>query len=373
MRPFLLSLLIFCLPFQLGYHFWPAWSFVSGFRIDYLSPTIYVTDLLVIAYILVCRPKLPKAFSLLFIIFALLNTIFSSPTALTFFSWLHLSLYLVLFFSLRTEKDLIAKIQKPLLLSTILIISIELLQFVKQSSLGGVFYFLGERPFNSALPNIAKLEIYGKFLVRPYSTFSHPNSLAGYLLVLYLLMPHLRKLIVLGILLTFSKAAILTFLLIQIPKRFYKTNLIILTIISLSPLIFTLLPVPFIQSSSILSRLYSGPLALPILLKNTLFGVGLNNYIPSLSSILPASHTFISSLQPIHSVPLLILSELGLVGFISIVIVTKNFLTLNSQLLIILAATAAVDHYWWTLPQNKLILVLILATYLNEKNVKHAI
>ncbi|MEK7066466.1 MAG: O-antigen ligase family protein [Patescibacteria group bacterium] len=367
MRPLLLSLLIFCLPFQLGYHFWPGWSFVSGFRIDYLSPTIYFTDLIAMVYILVCRPKLPKYLTLLFITFALLNTNYSSSIPLTFFSWLHLSLYLVLFFSFRTEKDLIAKIQKPLLLSTVLIISIELLQFLKQSSLDGIFYFLGERPFNSALPNIAKLDILNHFLVRPYSTFSHPNSLAGYLLILYLLLPRLRKLIILAIILTFSKAAILALVLIQFPKRLYKPILVILLIISLSPLIFTLVSVPFIQSSSILSRLYSGSLALPILQKNPIFGVGLNNYIPVLANALPTSYTFISSLQPVHSVSLLILSELGLVGFVSAVVIIKKFLTQNSQLLILLATTAAVDHYWWTLPQNKLILVLILALMISKK------
>src|SRR5438105_4334390 len=40
-------LLLFLLPTQLGKHFWPEFSFVQGLRIDYLSPTLYVTDMLV--------------------------------------------------------------------------------------------------------------------------------------------------------------------------------------------------------------------------------------------------------------------------------------------------------------------------------------
>jgi hypothetical protein len=41
-------LLIFLLPVQLGRHFWPDFSFVLGLKIDYLAPTVYLTDLLVL-------------------------------------------------------------------------------------------------------------------------------------------------------------------------------------------------------------------------------------------------------------------------------------------------------------------------------------
>ena len=41
-------LLILLLPVQLGRHFWPDFSFVLGLKIDYLSPTFYLTDLLVL-------------------------------------------------------------------------------------------------------------------------------------------------------------------------------------------------------------------------------------------------------------------------------------------------------------------------------------
>ena len=44
----LFFLLLLLLPVQLGRHFWPEFALVFGIRIDYLSPTIYLTDLLVI-------------------------------------------------------------------------------------------------------------------------------------------------------------------------------------------------------------------------------------------------------------------------------------------------------------------------------------
>src|SRR5687767_12118252 len=45
------SFLLF-LPTQLGIHFWPDFSSIFGIRVDYLSPTIYLTDLLVFFLIL---------------------------------------------------------------------------------------------------------------------------------------------------------------------------------------------------------------------------------------------------------------------------------------------------------------------------------
>src|SRR5438045_3586285 len=41
-------LLFLFLPTQFGKHFWPEFSFVYGLRLDYLSPTIYLTDILTI-------------------------------------------------------------------------------------------------------------------------------------------------------------------------------------------------------------------------------------------------------------------------------------------------------------------------------------
>ena len=44
----LFSLLILLLPTQLGRHFWPSYSFVFGLKVDYLSPTLYLTDIFLV-------------------------------------------------------------------------------------------------------------------------------------------------------------------------------------------------------------------------------------------------------------------------------------------------------------------------------------
>ncbi|MDP2860696.1 MAG: hypothetical protein Q8N98_03190, partial [bacterium] len=43
---FFFYLFLFFLPTQLGRHFWPEWAIINGIRVDYLSPTIFLTDIL---------------------------------------------------------------------------------------------------------------------------------------------------------------------------------------------------------------------------------------------------------------------------------------------------------------------------------------
>src|SRR6266704_691714 len=53
MENLLFSLLILFLPTQFGKHFWPSFSIIQGIRVDYLSPTLYFTDILIILLFLV--------------------------------------------------------------------------------------------------------------------------------------------------------------------------------------------------------------------------------------------------------------------------------------------------------------------------------
>ena len=49
----LIALLVLLSPSQLGIHFWPEWSLVDGIKIDFLSPTIYFTDLLFLGTLII--------------------------------------------------------------------------------------------------------------------------------------------------------------------------------------------------------------------------------------------------------------------------------------------------------------------------------
>ncbi len=78
--------LVFLLPTQLAYHFWPQSSYIYGLRVDYLAPAIYLTDVL----ILFLLPHIKKGFYVLFpfFIFALINTIFAQLPLAALLKWL---------------------------------------------------------------------------------------------------------------------------------------------------------------------------------------------------------------------------------------------------------------------------------------------
>ena len=178
---YLISLLSFLLPFQLAIHFNNFQNSVYGFRIDYLIPTIYLTDvvaLLIIAFGLKYL-KITKRFvlfSTLYIFFVLLNIYTSDYFISSIYKWLKITelvLLGIIIFNIK-KFDIFKNFLKPLSYSVFVVCLLGIWQFLIRGSIGGIFYWLGERSFIFNEPNIAPY---------PYSTFSHPNSFAGFLLV----------------------------------------------------------------------------------------------------------------------------------------------------------------------------------------------
>lgn len=366
LKRFIFFFLVFSIPFQLGYHFWLPETYVKSFRIDYLAPTLYLTDIFIILYLIfnlktvfVSLRKYKRLFflSLVFIFFNLLPSHFN---LVSIFAWFRFFGYFLLYLVLRQTTDLKQKVRFPFLVSLIIVITLAFLQFIWQSSLGGLFYFLGERPLSVALPNVAKI---GSHLLRPYSTFSHPNSLAGYLLVCLVILrifksPKVFKyLTTLAIILTFSKTAIFTLLIIQFVQVSLAQTIILSTILSLIPILKL--------STSFSSRFYLFFPSFQIIANNLFAGVGLRQFIPSLANYLPGNQISYFTLQPVHNLFLLIIAELGLlpVFAMGLLIVKESFKlsAVSCQLITILLLTGALDHYWWTLPQNQLIIILAYA------------
>jgi len=374
----LLQLIVFFLPTQLGLHFWPDFSRAAGLRVDYLSPTLYLTDLLILLYLV---SRIPPILSwlkrhlrplVILVLFIGLNTVLSSSPHNTLFWWSRFLFYLVFFLSLRLQKITWSQIKNLLLLSTSLVICLEIFQLYHQSSLGGLPYWFGERAFTSSTSGLGRLFLFGLDLVRPQSTFSHPNSLAGYLLIIYYLF-HLhrsplwqRVAIFVGLLLTFSKGALLAFLLVVIFNLRPHLLLIIFTTLSLSQLF---LPTLAHSPSFISDRLFFLNPLRKMILRRPLLGVGLGGFIPALAGLLPGSFLLPSKLQPVHNIFLLALSEIGLLGSLLLGWLAHFQLKLLSKprfagLLALITITGTFDHYWWTLPQNKLILLLASAILL---------
>ncbi|HVZ59090.1 MAG TPA: hypothetical protein VG935_05045, partial [Patescibacteria group bacterium] len=196
----ILFLFLLFLPSQLGRHFWPSFAFINGLRIDYLSPTLYFTDILFCLLLLEMLPNILRAMKqpLSWVVVAVLGLF--SYLSLT--SQLPLNslwgvvrllqvVLLIWFFSFAMKRQsnrltLALAIAISLIYSSLLAIW----QFINQSSVGGLWYYLGERSFTSLTPGIADASLRGTVVLRPYATFPHPNVLAGFciIMVTYLLL-----------------------------------------------------------------------------------------------------------------------------------------------------------------------------------------
>ncbi len=194
----LLALLFLFLPTQLTKHFWPQFSLVTGIRVDYLSPTIYVTDILIgllfITWLMhVLRqssfsPNNGKKLILpgLLTVLLLINVLIADRIGLSLY-------YLVKLFEFSFLAFYIANhIQSRFHLTTMALLFaigsffqsfLAILQYFQQGSLNGWLYYVGERMFSGSTPGIANADINGELILRPYGTFPHPNVLAGYLLI----------------------------------------------------------------------------------------------------------------------------------------------------------------------------------------------
>jgi hypothetical protein len=367
---FFTSLLVFFLPTQFGLHFWPLFAKISGVSIDYLSPTFLITDLLIIPLLvnyLIRLKKFPKIhlIIILLIILFLINIIFSLNPLNSIFKFLRLLEYLLLVITfLSRPKYLLHSLINIFPFSLILINSLTWLQFYYQHSLNGPWYFFGERFFSLSTPGIAKINLYslGEFL-RPYSTFSHPNSLSGFLLVSALILyffyrrgSH-----------RFTVIAIV-FTMLTVPLTFSRTaiilEIVVLLILYVKNIYFYLLIIPIFiimfmsgNPASFTERISLAKVSIHQTELHPLTGIGLGNF-PLVS---PAY-------QPVHSLPLLLITELGIPTCILIGILLCKIAKLHLQLpreittaWLVIIISGLVDHYWLTSSQN-LLLVVILAT-----------
>ncbi len=372
----LIQLIVFLLPTQLGLHFWPSFARVQGVKVDYLSPTIYAIDLVILSLIILNIVPILRYLKnnlltvIVFISFVIINIIFSLSPLNSLSWWIHSILYLLFFITLRIKKINWKQVRKPLLISIMVVVAIEIIQLCLQSSLGGIMYYLGERAFSASTSGLGRLNLLGLEVIRPMSIFSHPNSLAGYLLTVFYLFHKkdskswYQLIPFLGILLTFSKSATICLALLVFNIRPDILIYLSLLLTFVQPLI------PNLTTSwqPVSDRLLYFSYLKKIVAENYLTGTGLGNFIPSLGNFLPGSYLTPSILQPIHNLLYLAMTEIGILGtiLVTISLFKKNVrkIIFNPQiigLIGILLFTGAFDHYSWTLPQNKLIFFFALA------------
>jgi hypothetical protein len=435
---FLFLTLVLFLSTQFGRHFWPEFSYVAGMRIDYLSPTIYFTDILVLFIFAlwlnrvlknapvrnliakiknIINTKLPLAITLVLILI-FLNSLLSGRFQGALYSWFKLTeISFVGYYTAKFihEKSIFGKAITMLGIGVVFQSILALYQFLKQGSVGGVLYFLGERSFNSSTPGIANVSLNGELVLRPYGTLPHPNVLAGYLLIgmilvlFSLISAKIKKVIrsknkefkfwkyylssvfhnasfvikvaalifgTIALLISMSRIAILLWilvvvynLLINFKSRLPSIALVIVSALLLISPLGTRFTTTSASDEAITQRSILTEASFKMLKSNTLVGIGLGNFIPSLAEIQKPLTTG-TYLQPVHNIFLLVMVETGLIGLgIFIWLLWKTFLATNGKwqmangiLFCLLAITISgmFDHYWLTLQQGQLLFAFVI-------------
>lgn len=388
---FLFRLFVFLLPIQLGYHFWPNWAHVFGIRVDYLSPTIFITDILLTVIvgllffkILKGKVRLKKRFLFIAVtvgLFSLINISLAKAPELAAVKWLKIWELIFLGYTVATLKDFNLRrwIVAPLTISAIIISVIGIVQVLLGRTIGGLFYYLGERSFNLSTPGIATINFFGKEFLRAYSTFSHPNALAGFLGVALLLCKD-KTVKILGLiclLLTFSSGAIGALLLVVILKQvkkekiFRRVTFAFFWIAIIASLVLPVISKEVIfrvgeNNESIYKRLSLAETSGRIITMSPVYGVGLNNFITEAPKN-DIRNRAVWGFQPVHNIFLLVFSETGIIGLILFVVLLHSALLRMMKtnkglalVLLFIILTGVVDHYWFTLQQNQLIMAIVL-------------
>lgn len=393
-----LFLFLLLIPTQLGRHFWPDWSYVLGIRVDYLSPTLYLLDLvwvgMMVSNFKFSIANIRKFFNFktfLVVGFVLINILVAASPWVAFYMWLRVGQILITFFYLRKNKELVKeKLMKVIPFWIVFESLLAIAQMAKNGSLNGIFYWLGERSFSFNTIGIAQMSVMGRGLIRAYGTFSHPNSLAGFLLVVLLLWYFFRDKVnkylwwlvfwfgIMGILVSGSRTIwILTLGLIlglAWVKLKNKVNILALIILFLGMLFFVLRLVnmeyqvsDFLggwDSSGVEKRMQLNLVGVKMIKENPWFGVGLGNFLVRLPEF--QKNNGVYWLQPVHNILILAWSQVGMLGlFLLFLFLNKNFVWKKISLVFkiilgVVVISGMIDHYWLTLPQNWWLLVLVL-------------
>jgi len=400
----LFYLTILLLPTQLGFHTWPDWAFVLGRRIDYLSPTLFVTDITIILMTLAwiyTKKIVPLKRNVVVIVGLILMSlgltiVVSNEPILSLYKWIKILEYGVFMYYIVKTKPTINHIVLALSVGALYSSLIAMTQFFLQKTINGPLWFLGERSFDQTTPGIAKAQWCWfttrlcEERIRPYATFPHPNVLGGYLATSIVLIlstikktaaTHIKQFFVIvisistiALMLTLSRSAWMiavlgsgTLLYINW-KHFSKKQHIGLVIMLLVMAGITLPYLVVLNTSheSVFLRYDLMVSALQIFLKHPMFGSGLGTFLVHLPSVAQTRDLFF--LQPVHNIYLLWLAETGIVGTIVVVYLFIRYIKIIfhhhtscifTLPLLLLLFVGLVDHYPLTIQQGQLLLSLV--------------
>ncbi len=238
-------------------------------------------------------------------------------------------------------------------------------QFIVQHDLG--MRVIGESRIGANISGVASFYIGSEKFIRAYGPFGHSNSFAGALLLgVIILYKHRDKLrnslffqgllfiLSLGIVVSFSRTALagLGGLLLLFTYR-RKWHLC-------APLIITcLLFIPLLTIRSLDTHGAAGHERLlgihwftqMLSMPSVIGGFGIGNYTTALTNYLYSNQIIHNpwDVAPVHSVPLFLFAELGIIAFSFLLFFSMRFIVIRKAwILIVLLPALLLDHYFAT-------------------------
>ena len=425
---YLLYGFVFLIPWQTRYIYKSLT--LGGEIFEYGKLSFYLSEVFLILFI-ICyliyikkrkepKEKISKATSIIFLF--LLVIIISFFGALNkqvyFYGLIKLMEVIVLYFLVTKIKFSYLKLRISFVFSMLIHSFLGIYQFFSQSIFANKYLGIAEQV--SSQGGVSVLEgVFGR-LLRVYGGFSHPNILAGFLVVAILILISIyfdlvkseslfnrvnkkRKLVLFysslvilfsALILTFSRSAFLALFLsllsLLIYSVFKKTEtkkvvsilLILVLVSSLSFVLFNdFLKIRIqgqerLELKSSTERMVLKNQALELLNKNWFLGTGVNNYIVAVYEKVDNTLN-VWEYQPVHNVYLLILVELGILGlflylYLLIYSLYRAFSSNNlSKLILGLVVLTIIiinffDHYFWTYWSGLIITFLVIGL-INKK------
>lgn len=414
----LFKALIILLPLNLGKHFVASDAYVRGILVDYLIPTIYISDLLLLFLLLFwlldvgyaglsyafAKNRIASRLLFLFLLTLSLSTLASINQFISFSYLLRTVLYVCLAFYVLANYQKTFRFRHIVMLLAYSVGFVSLLAIVQWYLQGSVFnnyLAFGEQVYSASTRGVAIENVLGVAYIPSYGTFRHPNILGGFLSItlvwLFSFVHYNKKLLlplflgVFALFFTFSQIAWiafalgLLFLLIKNIERRTYLPIFVVGLIVFAGISLHLLPM--LETSGIITveKLQTNPsyyrraaltkAAFEITKQYPFFGTG-----PNTNTLVIEDYTAptkdLRFVQPIHNIFLLLLSESGVFAlalFMALLLLTFSkkasllFFVSVLQFLVL----GSFDHYLLTIHQMQMLFWLTLGLNLTYNSIDY--